>query len=69
LVLTGALDLRTPLSESYQLFHALKFRGIDTAVVRIPGAFHNMSRRPSELIAKVANQVAWFEKYRSSPKD
>ncbi len=66
MVLTGSLDLRTPLSESYQLFHALKFRGIDTAVVRIPGAFHNMSRRPSELIAKVANQIAWFEKYRTS---
>ena len=66
MILTGSLDLRTPLSESYQLFHALKFRGIDTAVVRIPGAFHNMSRRPSELIAKVANQIAWFEKYRTS---
>ena len=66
MVLTGSLDLRTPLSESYQFFHALKFRGIDTAVVRIPGAFHNMSRRPSELIAKVANQIAWFEKYRTS---
>ena len=66
MVLTGSLDLRTPLSESYQFFHALKFRGIDTAVVRIPGAYHNMSRRPSELIAKVANQIAWFEKYRTS---
>ena len=69
MIITGAADLRTPLSESYQLFHALKFRGIDTAVVRVPGAFHNMSRRPSQLIAKVANQVAWFEKYRTSPKD
>ena len=66
MILTGAVDLRTPLSESYQLYHALKFRGIDTAVVRIPGAFHNMSRRPSELISKVANQIAWFERYRTA---
>ena len=66
MIITGSADLRTPLSESYQLFHALKFRGIDTAVVRVPGAFHNMSRRPSQLIAKIANQVAWFEKYRTS---
>ena len=67
LVVTGEVDLRTPLSESYQLFHALKFRGIDTAVVRLPGASHDMSRRPSQLIAKIANIVAWFDKYRTSP--
>ena len=67
LVLTGAADLRTPLSESYQLFHALKFQGIDTAVVRLPGAPHFMGRRPSQLISKVANVVAWFEKYRTRP--
>ena len=66
LVVTGEVDLRTPLSESYQLFHALKFRGIDTAVVRLPGASHDMSRRPSQLMAKIANIVAWFDKYRTS---
>lgn len=66
LIVTGEADLRTPLSESYQLFHALKLRGIDTGVVRLPGAFHNMSRRPSQLIAKVANIVAWFDRYRAA---
>ena len=67
LIVTGEEDLRTPLSESYQLFHALKFRGIDTAVVRLPGASHNMSRRPSQLMAKIANIIAWFDKYRTHP--
>ena len=67
LIITGEEDLRTPLSESYQLFHALKMRGIDTAVIRLPGASHDMSRRPSQLMAKVANIVAWFDKYRITP--
>ena len=67
LFITGEEDLRTPLSESYQMFHALKMRGIDTAVIRLPGASHDMSRRPSQLMAKVANIVAWFEKYRVVP--
>ncbi len=67
LVITGEEDLRTPLSESYQLFHALKLRGIDTAVVRLPGASHDMGRRPSQLMAKIANILAWFERYRTSP--
>ena len=64
MVITGEEDLRTPLSESYQLYHALKFRGIETAVIRLPGASHDMSRRPSQLMAKIANVVAWFERYR-----
>ena len=64
MIITGEEDLRTPLSESYQLYHALKFRGIDTAVIRLPGASHDMSRRPSQLMAKIANIVAWFERYR-----
>ncbi len=64
MIITGEADLRTPLSESYQMYHALKMRGIDTAVIRLPGASHDMSRRPSQLMAKIANIVAWFDKYR-----
>ncbi len=66
MIITGEEDLRTPLSESYQLFHALKMREIDTAVIRLPGASHDMSRRPSQLMAKIANIVAWFERYRAT---
>ena len=64
LLLTGDKDLRTPLSESEQFYHALKLRRVDTGIVRIPGASHNIVRRPSQLIAKIANVVAWFERYR-----
>ncbi|NNE69300.1 MAG: S9 family peptidase, partial [Rhodothermales bacterium] len=38
MVLVGTEDLRTPLSESKQLYHALKFRRQETALVTIPGA-------------------------------
>jgi len=27
-----------------------------------------MSRRPSQLMAKIANIVAWFDKYRATPR-
>jgi hypothetical protein len=37
---------------------------VDTAMVRIPEASHGMTSRPSNLIAKVDNILAWFEKYR-----
>ncbi len=63
MLLTGTDDLRTPLSESEQFYGALKMRNIDTAMVRIPGASHKITSRPSQLIAKVANVLAWFERY------
>jgi dipeptidyl aminopeptidase/acylaminoacyl peptidase len=65
MVLGGTADLRTPLSEGKQFYHALKLRKVDTALVEIPGASHNISARPSQLITKVAHVLAWFEKYRN----
>jgi dipeptidyl aminopeptidase/acylaminoacyl peptidase len=64
MVMVGMADLRTPVSEAKQLYHALRLRRIDTALVEIPGSFHNISDRPSQLIAKVLNTLAWFERYR-----
>ena len=63
LVMVGTADLRTPLSEAKQLYHALKLRKIETALVKIPGASHNISARPSQLITKAAHALAWFNKY------
>ncbi len=63
MVMVGTADLRTPLSESKQLYHALKLRRIETALVQIPDAFHNISARPSQLIAKVLHAIAWFERH------
>jgi dipeptidyl aminopeptidase/acylaminoacyl peptidase len=64
LVMVGTADLRTPLSEAKQLYHALKIRKIETALVEIPGSFHNISNRPSQMITKIDHVLAWFEKYR-----
>lgn len=64
LVMVGMEDLRTPTSEAKQLYHALKYRKIETALVEIPGSYHNISNRPSQLITKVAHVIAWFEKYK-----
>lgn len=63
MLLTGESDLRTPISESEQYYQALKLRGVDTAMVRMPGASHSIARRPSQLMGKVAAILAWFERY------
>ncbi len=65
MLLTGEEDYRTPISESEQLFAALQLRGIESALVRIPGASHGIARRPSHLIAKVLYVLEWFERHKA----
>lgn len=65
MLLTGESDYRTPISESEQFYVALKLRKIDTALLRVPEASHGIASRPSNLIAKVDNILAWFDKYRT----
>jgi acylaminoacyl-peptidase len=63
MLLTGEEDWRTPMWESEQFYQALKLQGVDTALVRVPGASHSIARRPSQLIAKAAAILGWFDKY------
>lgn len=67
MLLTGEQDWRTPISQAEQYYQALKLRGVDTALVRIPDSSHALSDRPSQLIAKVLHILKWFEKYGGEP--
>ncbi|WP_036385545.1 S9 family peptidase [Muricauda sp. MAR_2010_75] len=64
MLMTGEEDYRTPIAESEQFYAALKLQNVETAMVRIPGASHGIANRPSNLIAKIASVLAWFEKYK-----
>jgi dipeptidyl aminopeptidase/acylaminoacyl peptidase len=63
MVMVGTADLRTGMPEAKQLYGALKIRGIETALVEVPDAPHNISSRPSQLITKIDHILAWFAKY------
>jgi len=63
MLLTGESDLRTPISETEQFYEALKLRGVDTAMVRMPGASHSIYHRPSQMIGKVAAILEWFRRH------
>lgn len=64
MLFTGESDHRTPISETEQYYQALQLRGVDTAMVRVPGASHALHTRPSNMMAKPAYIVYWFNKYR-----
>ncbi|MFC4221485.1 S9 family peptidase [Flagellimonas marina] len=69
MVMVGMDDLRTPPSEAKQLYHALKLRKIETVLVEIPGAGHGIANKPSNLMAKVAHTIAWFDKFRTDKEN
>ena len=69
MLLTGEEDYRTPISETEQYYQALKLRGVDTAMVRIPGSGHGIAAKPSNLIQKIGNILAWFETHKTDKKD
>ncbi|MBI3132851.1 MAG: S9 family peptidase [Acidobacteria bacterium] len=65
MLLVGEADYRTPISEAEQFYMALKLRKIDTMLVRLPGASHDINERPSQMLAQVLHTIAWFERYRA----
>ena len=64
MLLTGESDLRTPIHETEQYYTALKLQKVESAMVRIPNAYHGIASRPSNLIAKVTAILMWFDKYK-----
>jgi dipeptidyl aminopeptidase/acylaminoacyl peptidase len=67
LVVVGAEDYRTPVSEAEQFYTALKLKGVPSMFVKVPGASHGgIAARPSQSAAKAAAIIAWFDRYKSA---
>ena len=69
MLLTGDIDLRTPLEQTEQYYRALKLRRVPTAMVRISDEYHAINfvpglRHPSNRIQLILYLRGWFEKYR-----
>ncbi|MEO0463238.1 MAG: S9 family peptidase [Pseudomonadota bacterium] len=64
LVVVGSEDYRTPVSEAQQYYSALKLEGVPTTFIRVPGASHAITARPSQSAAKASAILAWFERYK-----
>ena len=70
MLMTGELDLRTPMEQTEQFYRALKMRKVDTVMVRITDEYHPFNsvppglRHPSNRIQQILYLRGWFEKYR-----
>lgn len=66
MLIEGEADLRTPpAGGGEQMFRALKYRRIPTAMVRFPGESHELSRsgKPTHRVERLEHILAWFDKY------
>lgn len=66
MVMVGAADYRTPASEAEQYYKALRLKDVPTMLVTMPNTDHGLANRPSNLIRKVGNIVAWFKKFEAA---
>lgn len=63
LLMTGELDLRTPMPQTEEYFAALKTRGVPTALLRFEGEYHGTGSKPSNWMRTQLYMKAWFDKY------
>ncbi|MBL0940321.1 MAG: S9 family peptidase [Gemmatimonadaceae bacterium] len=63
LVITGEMDFRTPMSESEQWYSALRFRGVESVLVKVPGEPHGIRESPSHWLQKMAYIQGWFDQH------
>jgi len=63
LLIGGEADFRTPVAQTEAYYGALKIKGVDTMMVRLPEAGHSMGR-PSQWLQSILTVVEWYEKYR-----
>ena len=63
MLMTGEMDLRTPMPQSEEFYQALKFLKIPTALIRYQDEWHGTSSRPSNFMRTQLYLRGWFEKH------
>jgi len=63
MLMTGVLDLRTPMPQTEEYYQALKFRKVPTAMVRFNEEWHGTGSRPSNFLRTQAYLRHWFARF------
>jgi dipeptidyl aminopeptidase/acylaminoacyl peptidase len=63
-VMTGVLDMRTPMPQSEEYYAALKMRGIPSALIRFEGEYHGTSSKPSNFMRTQLYMMSWYNRWR-----
>lgn len=63
LLMTGELDLRTPMGQTEEYYAALKVLGVPAVMLRFNGEFHGTSSKPSNYMRTQLYIMDWFRRY------
>ncbi|MFH1766138.1 MAG: S9 family peptidase [Gemmatimonadota bacterium] len=64
MLMTGELDLRTPISQTEEFYSALKVQKVPSVMLRFKGEYHGTSSIPSNYMRSQLYLQSWFEKWR-----
>jgi dipeptidyl aminopeptidase/acylaminoacyl peptidase len=67
-VMTGELDLRTPMAQSEEFYVALRMRGVPAALVRFEGEFHGTGSKPSNFMRTQLYMMSWYKRWADSTR-
>ena len=63
MLMTGEMDLRTPMGQTEEFYQALKYEGVPTVMIRFQEEWHGTSSRPSNFLRTQLYLRKWFEKW------
>jgi len=63
MLMTGVLDLRTPMPQTEEYYEALKMEGVPTAMVRFNNEWHGTSSTPSNFLRTQLYLREWFKRW------
>ena len=63
MLMTGEMDIRTPMGQTEEYYQALHYVGVPTVMVRFQGEWHGTSSKPSNFARTQLYLRKWFEKW------
>ena len=63
LLMTGELDMRTPIPQTEEYYAALKMRGVPAALLRFEGEYHGTSSKPTNWMRTQLYMMSWYNQW------
>jgi dipeptidyl aminopeptidase/acylaminoacyl peptidase len=64
LLMTGVLDMRTPMSQTEEYYAALKLRGVPSRLLRFEDEYHGTTSKPSNFMRTVLYMDSWYKQHK-----
>ena len=64
LLMTGELDLRTPMPQTEEYYSALKMLKVPVVMLRFNGEYHGTSSKPSNFLRTQLYMLSWYQQHK-----